>query len=194
MTFQQMLPALQSQASRVFLGDKDYMQDVLAMSYLNYENCLAKNHRELSIAEQVSFIEYRATELRNGKRPHIGNRSEKRTSDVYFRTAYLNGDVKRLSLDHVEPEDDRDAYSLFAQAQVPSNENEILFGIDLDKFRRRLNIQEENLLDLLMYGYTRPEVANMLNMGYPQVNRCLRKIGNQLTEFFQYDPQPKVIV
>jgi hypothetical protein len=185
--FEQMLPALQSQASRIFLGDKDLMQDVLAMSYLNYQNCLARNHRELSTAEQVSFIKYRATELRNGKRPHFGNLSEKRTNDVYFRTAYLNGEIERLSLDHSEPDDDRDAYSLFAQAQVPSNENEILFRIDLDKFRRQLSTQEANLLDLLMYDYTRPEIANLLNLGYPQVIRNLTRIGRKFTEFFQSD-------
>jgi hypothetical protein len=187
MTYQQMLPALQSQASRIFLGDKDHMQDVLAMAYLNYQNCLSRTNRELSTAELVSFIKYRATELRNGKRPHFGNLSEKRTNDVYFRTAYLNGDIERLSLDHTEPDDDRDAYSLFAQAQVPSNENEILFRIDFEKFRCQLSAQEVRLLDLLMFGYSRPEVANMLHLEYPQVNRCLRKIGHKFTEFFRSD-------
>ena len=47
MTFEQMLPSLRSQSSRLFLGDKDLMQDVMAMAYVNYQNCLASHGREL---------------------------------------------------------------------------------------------------------------------------------------------------
>ena len=70
MDFNQMLPTLQSQASRIFNGDKDPMQDALGMAYLNYTSCINRKSRELSIGELTNFIKHRATELNNGTRPH----------------------------------------------------------------------------------------------------------------------------
>ena len=93
MDFNQMLPTLQSQASRIFNGDKDSTQNALGIAYANYNSCLSRKNRQLSIGELMNFIKYRATELNNDTRPHFGNISNKRTNDVYFKLAYLDGKV-----------------------------------------------------------------------------------------------------
>jgi len=47
MPFEEMMPALQSQASRIFNGDEDFMQDTLGMAYGNYQSHLKRKGREL---------------------------------------------------------------------------------------------------------------------------------------------------
>ena len=106
MDFEQMLPTPQSQASRIFSGDKDSMQDAMAMAYLNYTSCLARKNLKFSIGECVNFMEHPATELNNGLRPYFGNVTTRRTNDVYFRLAYLDGEVERLSFDFDDSENE----------------------------------------------------------------------------------------
>ena len=126
MDFEQMLPALQSQASRIFNGDKDGMQDALSMAYLNYTRCLARKNRKLSIGECVNFMKHRATELNNGTRPHFGNVTTRRTNDVYFRLAYLDGEVERLSFDFEDSENEEGDHGQIAfQTRVPHREDDI---------------------------------------------------------------------
>jgi len=145
MDFNQMLPTLQSQASRIFNGDKDSMQDALGMAYLNYTSCINRKGRELSIGELTNFIKHRATELNNWTRPHLGNTSNKRTNDVFYRLAYLDGKVERLSFDYTDGDNEEgDHGSIAYHTRVPSSENDILFNIDFTKSRRRLNSVERD--------------------------------------------------
>lgn len=186
MTFQQMLPVLQSQTSRVFNGDKDGMQDALAMAFENYQNCLANHARQLSIGECVKYIKYRASELKNGKRPHFGNLSNKRTNDIYYRGAYLNGEVERLSFDYSDGENEEDDRGTIHWAtRVHSPEAEILFGIDFKKFLTLLNPLEQSLLSWCLDGYTVSEISRMVNIGYFRVRSILKKIGLRFSEYFQ---------
>ncbi len=186
MDFNQMLPTLQSQASRIFNGDKDSMQDTLGMAYLNYTSCLNRKNRQLSIGELTNFIKYRATELNNGTRPHFGNKSNKRTNDVYFKLAYLDGQVERLSFDYEDGDiDEGDHGSLSYQTRVPSCENNILFNIDFTKFRKRLNSIERELLDWLVVGYNPTEISRVMLLDYNDVKERLKQIGIKFAEFFQ---------
>lgn len=186
MDFNQMLPALQSQASRIFNGDKDRMQDALAMAYLNYSSCLARKNRQLSIGESINFIKYRAKELINGTRPHFGNITTRRTNDVYFKQSYLDGKVERFSFDYVDDENkEGDQGSLAYQARVPSNENDILFNIDFAKFHSQLNRVEQELLDWLVAGYNPKEISRVMQLKYYDVRSRLKQIGLKYGEFFQ---------
>ena len=186
MDFNQMLPVLQSQASRIFNGDKDSMQDALGMAYANYNSCLMRKGKELSIGELTNFIKYRATELNNGSRPHFGNKSNKRTNDVYFRLAYLDGKVERLYFDYENGDlDEGDHGSLSYQTRVPSCENDILFNIDFVKFRKRLNSLERELLDWLVYGLNPTEISRVMLLDYNNVRERLKRIGLKFAEFFQ---------
>ena len=186
MDFEQMLPSLQSQASRIFNGDKDGMQDALSMTYLNYTSCLARKNRELSIGECVNFMKHRATELNNGSRPHFGNLTTRRTNDVYFRLAYLDGQVERLSFDFEDGENEEtDKGSLAYQTRIPSNENDILFNIDFAKFRSRLNRVERELLDWLVYGLNPKDISRIMQLQYHDVRVRLKIIGFKFGQFFQ---------
>ncbi len=186
MDFNQMLPTLQSQASRIFNGDKDSMQDALGMAYTNYANFLNRKNRQLSKGELTNFIKYRATELNNGTRPHFGNISNKRTNDVYYRLAYLDGKVERLSFDYESGDsEETDRGQIDYQTRVPSSENDILFNIDFTKSRRRLNSVERELLDWLVVGYNPKEISRVMRLDYNNVRLRLRRIGSKFTEFFQ---------
>jgi len=186
MDFNQMLPTLQSQASRIFNGDKDSIQDALAMAYLNYSSCLARKNHQLSIGELINFIKYRATELNNETLPHFGNIKARRTTDVYFKKAYLEGKVKRLSLDYVYGENKKGNLSSLAYLTgIPSNEDDILFNIDFAKFRKQLNRLERELLDWLLYGLNRKEISRVMQLNQDHVRTRLRQIGFKFAEFFQ---------
>ncbi len=186
MTFNQMLPTLQSQASRIFNGDKDSMQDALGMAYLNYSSCLARKNHQLSIGELTNFIKYRATELNNGSRPHFGNKSSKRTNDVYFRLAYLDGQVERLSFHYEDPDsEETDRGQIAYQTRVPSNEENILFNIDFTKFRKRLNSVERELLDWLVIGYNPKEISRVMLLDCNHIRTRIKQIGTKFAEFFQ---------
>ncbi len=191
MDFEQMLPTLQSQASRIFNGDKDGMQDALAMVYLNYTSCLARKNRELSIGECVNFIKHRATELNNGLRPHFGNITTRRTNDVYFKKTYLRGDVELLSFDFEDGDNEEcDKGPLAFQTRVSSDENDILFNIDFAKFRSRLNRVERELLDWLVYGLNPKDISRIMQLKYHDVRTRLNAIGIKFGQFFQCrDPQ-----
>ena len=187
MTFNQMLPTLQSQASRIFRGDEDSMQDALGMAYANYNSCLARKNRQLSIGECVNFMKHRSTELNNGHRPHIGNRSTRRTNDVYFKQAYLRGDVELLSFDFEDSENEEgDKGPLVFQTRVSSNENDILFNIDFTKFREQLNRSERELLDWFVYGLNPMEISRAMQLKYHDVRARLKAIGLKFGQFFQY--------
>jgi len=186
MDFNQMLPTLQSQASRIFNGDKDSIQDALAMAYLNYSSCLARKNHQLSIGELINFIKYRATELNNATRPHFGNLSTRRTKDVYFKQAYLDGKVEKLYFNCDDPDNEEDDRgSLEYRTRIPSNENDILFNIDFAKFRKRLNSLEREMLDWLVAGYNKKEISNVMQLKYDDVIIRLREIGIMYDEFFQ---------
>jgi len=162
------------------------MQDTLGMAYLNYTSCLNRKNRQLSIGELTNFIKYRATELNNGTRPHFGNKSNKRTNDVYFKLAYLDGQVERLSFDYEDGDiDEGDHGSLSYQTRVPSCENNILFNIDFTKFRKRLNSIERELLDWLVVGYNPTEISRVMLLDYNDVKERLKQIGIKFAEFFQ---------
>jgi len=186
MDFNQMLPTLQSQASRIFNGDKDPMQDALGMAYLNYTSCINRKSRELSIGELTNFIKHRATELNNGTRPHFGNTSNNRTNDVYYRLAYLDGRVERLSFDYEDGDNEEGDHGQIAfQTRIPSSENDILFNIDFTKFRKLLNSVERELLDWLVVGYNPKEISRVMRLDYNHVRSRLKRIGLKFAEFFQ---------
>lgn len=186
MDFEQMLPTLQSQASRIFNGDKDGMQDAMAMAYLNYTSYFARKNRELSIGECVNFMKHRATELNNGLRPHFGNITTRRTNDVYFKQAYLCGDVELLSLDFEDGDSEEgDKGPLAFQTRVSSNENDILFNIDFAKFRCRLSSVERELLDWLVYGLNPKDISRIMQLTYHDVRVRLKVIGFKFGQFFQ---------
>ncbi|MCD6161599.1 MAG: hypothetical protein J7K40_04195 [candidate division Zixibacteria bacterium] len=186
MTFTEMLPALQSQASRVFNGNKDSMQDALGMAYANYNSCLNRKNRQLSIGELTNFIKYRATELNNGIRPHFGNISKKRTNDVYYKPLYLDGKVERLYFEHEDADFIEGDHGFLAyQTRVPSCENDILFNIDFGKFRKQLNCIDRELLDLLVVGYNPTEISRVMLFSYGVVKDRLTAIGQKYDEFFQ---------
>ena len=186
MDFDQMLPTLQSQASRIFNGDKDSMQDALGLAYANYTSCLARKNRQLSIGELTNFIKYRATELNNGSRPHFGNKSNKRTNDVYFKLAYLEGKVERLYFDYENGDlDEGDHGSLAYQTRVPSCENDILFNIDFTKFRKQLNNIERELLDWLVVGYNPIEISRVMLLDSNHIRNRIKQISIKFAEFFQ---------
>lgn len=187
MDFNQMLPTLQSQASRIFNGDKDSMQDALAMAYMNYTNCLARKNRQLSIGELTNFIKYWATELNNSTRPHFGNLSKKRTKDVYYKKAYLNGQIEKLYFNCEDSDNDEiDRGSLEYRTRIPSNENDILFNIDFSKFQKQLNKREQDLLGWLVAGYNREEISKVMQLKYDDVNSHLKQIGFKFDEYFEY--------
>ena len=186
MNFTEMLPSLQSQASRVFNGDKDSMQDALGMAYSNYNSCLTRKNRQLSIGELTNFIKYRATELNNGTRPHFGNISKKRTKDVYYKPLYLDGKVERLYFEHEDADFNEGDHGFLAyQTRIPSCENDILFNIDFTKFRKRLNSLERELLDWLVVGYNPTEISRVMLLKYEDVRLRLKTIGIKFAEFFQ---------
>jgi len=186
MTFTEMLPSLQSQASRVFNGNKNSMQDALGMAYANYNSCLNRKNRQLSIGELTNFIKYRATELNNGTRPHFGNISKNRTNDVYYRPAYLDGKVERLYFEHENDDWEEGDYGYLGyQTRVPSNENDILFNIDFGKFRKQLNGIDRELLDLLVVGCNPTEISRVMMLSYGVVKDRLTSIGQKYDEFFQ---------
>ena len=186
MDFDQMLPVLQSQASRIFNGNKDKMQDVLAMAYLNFNSCLTRKRRQLSIGELTNFIKYRATELNNGKRPHFGNVSAKRTNDVYFKLAYLNSDVERLSFDFSdETSEEGDQGFLAFQTRIPSKEDDILFNIDFVKFCKRLDKIDKAILEWSICGLNPAEISQMLQLKYSYIRTRLKIIRNEYCSFFQ---------
>ena len=186
MTFQQMLPSLESQSSRLFLGDRDLMQDSLAMAYVNYQNCLANHGRELSIGECVKHIKYRASELKNGNRPHFGNLSEKRTNDVYHLGNYLNGKVERLSFDFFDDDSEENDHGFVNWiSRVKSPEDEILFGIDFRKFLGQLSDLERNLLNFRINAYSIREISDLLDLKQHCVRIYLFKIGAKFCQYFQ---------
>ena len=186
MDFNEMLPILQSQASRIFNGDKDLMQDALSMAYVNYTSYLARKNRQLSIGELTNFIKYRATELNNGTRPHFGNVTTRRTNDVYFKQAYLDGQLEKLSFDYIDSENEEgDRGSLLYQTRVPSNENNILFNIDFAKFHSCLNRLERELLSWFIIGYNPKDISRVMQLNYDNVRSRLKHIGFKFAEYFQ---------
>lgn len=186
MEFEQMLPILQSQASRIFNGDKDSMQDALGMAYANYTSYLARKNRQLSIGELTNFMKHRATELNNGTRPHLGNISNKRTNDVYYRLAYLDGNVERLSFDYEDEENlEGDHGQIAFQTRVPHREDDILFNIDFTKFHKRLNRVDRSILDWFVIGYNPKEISRVMQLDYNHVRARLKQIGIEFCEFFQ---------
>ena len=186
MTFKQMLPALRSQSSRIFLGDKDLMQDALAMTYVNYQNCLANYGRQLSIGECVNHIKYRSSELKNATRPHFGNLSEKRTNDVYHRGNYLNGKVERLSFDFFDDDSEESDHGFVHWiSRVKSPESEILFGIDFRNFQGQLSEVERDMLAWRIDGYSVREIANKLEIKQHYARNTLFNIGAKFCEYFQ---------
>ena len=185
MDFDEMLPILQSQASRIFNGNKDSMQDALAMAYLNYRSCMSRKNQKLSIGELVNFIKYRATELNNGSRPHFGNISTKRTNDVYFRHAYLDGQVERLSFDYEDNDiEETDKSSLVYHTQVPAKEDDILFNIDFNRFYKRLSNIEKELLDWRLYGLNCTEISKVMKLKYSNIRTQLKQINTKFTDFY----------
>jgi DNA-directed RNA polymerase specialized sigma24 family protein len=188
MTFEDMLPTLQSQASRIFNGDEDFIQDTLAMAYRNSQSHLKRKGRELSIGECVNFIKYRASELKNGKRPHFGNISEKSTEDVCHRLLYLTGQVELASLDYEDEDNEEGDRSVEFLTLIPSGEDEILFKIDLVKFLSGLSQVERKLLGCLMQGFNCREIADEARLKYEVVRKRLREIGRRFCEYSQYKP------
>jgi hypothetical protein len=188
MTFEEMLPTLTSQTSRIFNGDEDFMQDSLAMASRNFQSHLERKGRELSIGECVNFIKYRASELKNGKRPHFGNISEKSTEDVYHRLLYLTGQVEIASFDYEDEANKEGDSSIEFLTRIPSGEDEILFKIDLARFLSGLSILERELLRNLMQGFNCREIADEARLKYEVVRKRLREIGRRFCEYFQCQP------
>ena len=115
--------------------------------------------------------------------PEVEN---KRTNDVYYRLAYLDGRVERLSFDYEDPDsEESDRGQIAYQTRIPSSENDILFNIDFTKSRRRLNSVERELLDWLVVGYNPKEISRVMRLDYNNVRLRLRRIGSKFTEFFQ---------
>ncbi len=90
-----------------------------------------------------------------------------------------------LSFDYEEEDNNENDRGLIAfKTKVPSNEDDILFNIDLIKFKSRLTGIKRELLDWILDGYTAREISKILSIPFQKIKAGLDEIGEALSEYF----------
>lgn len=183
------LDVLCSHADRISRGDKDMSQDILGMTYKNFDCCINRG-KNLSVGEMIQFMEYRGKDLRSGERNSIScisNNQPKR--DVYHKRNYLNGDVEVLSLEYDEgnsiQNEDSDGKGLITTRFATRDfAEDVLLEISLEQFFKNHSRKYRKLLDLKTSGYTMKEISVKTGIPYYKIRNYLKSLGQALMEFF----------
>jgi len=187
--FQNLLPPLLAQATRIAKHDPDLAQDILAMAFCTYQSAL-RIGKNLSVGELVNLMKYRAGDIRCGKRLHFGNISTKTTHDTYNPRNYYNGDVELLSLDFTTHAGDYEECTYEGRGQLTlatatrDLSDSVLFEIGFAKFFRQITPINRQILNLRLLGFNCSEIGQVVDFRCETVQVRLKKIGRFFIEFF----------
>jgi len=185
MVFEEMYPTLSSHANRIANGNQDLMQDLLSMAYTNFCRTFEKG-RILTPGELINYMGLRAGEIKNGSRPHFGNRSTKTTNDVFHPRRYLDGDVKIL---HFEEEEQEDGFKYRIKGLTKNSVEEIaIFRADFERFLLILSEREKEILLKRIDGYNFKEICDEIGYSDWTLKRKLLQIGKEIGVYFELHP------
>ncbi len=172
------LLSLQEQAKRISQGDKDLSQNLLAMSFTNFQNASAKG-KELSIGELVNFMKNRSKEIRSGSRIPFGSVSGKTTDDVFHKKNYYSGSLEIMSLDY----DDEDIPNF--QVSIKDLGETIAFNLTFEAFLKTLHPVDRRILQMKLAGYKYREISEAIKVSYISTRDRLKYIGLDFVKYFE---------
>ena len=178
-----MSPAVLSHARRIANGDPDIEQNILACNVQNYRSAQTKG-KELSIGEQVLFMQYRAGEFRSGIRNEFGSKGCT-SRDVLNKRLYYQGKVEIHHIDHEVEHPENGKGAIAAMTSVKNHEANYIFQIDMESFLSSLPDQERMIFVMRIEGFNKTEIAKTLRCNANAVTKTLLRVGRKFAEVFE---------
>jgi hypothetical protein len=180
-----MSPAVLSHARRISKGDPDIEQNILACNVQNYRSAQTRG-KELSIGEQVVFMQHRAGEFRSGIRNEFGSKGCK-SKDVMNKKLYYQGKVEVHHIDHEVENPEGGKGAITAMTSVKNHEANYIFQIDMEIFLGALPDEERMIFVMRIEGFKQREIAEKLRWKVNAVRKTLFDIGRKFAEVFEVD-------
>jgi hypothetical protein len=180
-----MSPAVLSHARRIAKGNPDVEQNILACNVQNYRSAQTKG-KELSIGEQVVFMQHRAGEFRSGIRNEFGSKGCK-SKDVLNKKLYYQGKVEihHIDRDVENPEDGKCAIT--SMTSVKNHEANYIFQIDLEIFLGALADEDRVVFTMRIEGFNKTEISNALGLRVIAVTKTLLRVGRKFADVFEVE-------
>jgi hypothetical protein len=180
-----MSPAVLSHARRIANGDSDVEQNILACNVQNYRSAQTKG-KELSIGEQVVFMQHRAGEFRSAMRNDFGSKGCT-SRDVLNKRLYYQGKVEVHHIDHEVENPENGKGAITAMTSVKNHEANYIFQIDMESFLASLPDQERLIFIMRIEGFNKTEIAKALCSTGNAVTKTLLRVGRKFAEVFEVD-------
>ena len=180
-----MSPAVLSHARRISKGDPDVEQNILACNVQNYRSAQHRG-KDLSIGEQVVFMQHRAGEFRSAMRNDFGSKGCT-SRDVLNKRLYYQGKVQVHHIDHEVENPENGKGAITAMTSVKNHEANYIFQIDMESFLGALADEDRMIFLMRFEGFKQREIAEKLRWNVHAVRKALFKVGRKFAEFFEVD-------
>ena len=180
-----MSPAVLSHARRIANGDADIEQNILACNVQNYRSAQTKG-KDLSIGEQVVFMQHRAGEFRSAMRNDFGSKGCT-SRDVLNKRLYYQGKVEIHHIDHEVEQSEDGKGAITSMTATKNHEANYIFQIDMERFMGALADEERIVFTMRIEGFKQREIAEKLRWKVNAVRKTLFDIGRKFAEVFEVD-------
>ena len=180
-----MSPAVLSHARRIANGNPDIEQNILACNCQNYRSARCRG-KELSVGEQVVFMQHRAGEFRSAMRNDFGSKGCK-SKDVLNKKLYYQGKVEIHHIDHEVENPEGGKGAITAMTSVKNHEANYIFQIDMESFLSSLPDQERMIFVMRIEGFNKTEIAKTLRCNVSAVTKTLLRVGRKFATVFEVD-------
>ncbi|MCP3683820.1 MAG: sigma-70 family RNA polymerase sigma factor [bacterium] len=188
-----MLVPLQKASRIIAQGDQDLSQDLLAMSFKNYQNTLQNHGKALTVAELTNFMKNRSKELKSCKRYSFGHGRKMAKYCVFNKLNYYSGEVEIHHIHHEDDagnsEDPNDGCGTINSFLATKNLFDyVAFKITFEEFIKTLPLFDRQVLQLRIAGYNYTELARLLKSSYTTIRNSLK---NTALSFIKYSELPQ---
>jgi hypothetical protein len=178
-----MSPAVLSHARRIANGDADIEQNILACNVQNYRSAQTKG-KDLSIGEQVVFMQHRAGEFRSAMRNDFGSKGCT-SRDVLNKRLYYQGKVEIHHIDHEVEQSEDGKGAITSMTATKNHEANYIFQIDMERFMGALADEERIVFTMRIEGFNKTEIANALGLRVIAVTKALLRVGRKFAMVFE---------
>jgi hypothetical protein len=180
-----MSPAVLSHARRIANGNPDVEQNILACNIQNYRSAQTKG-KELSIGEQVVFMQHRAGEFRSAMRNDFGSKGCT-SRDVLNKRLYYQGKVEVHHIDHEVENPENGKGAITSMTSVKNHEANYIFQIDMENFLGALADDDRMIFLMRFEGFNKTEIAKALCSTGNAVTKTLLRVGRKFAKVFEVD-------